>query len=55
MNWFVKEPESLMKRAGMSTAKKNRILLHHPALLLGGRVVVCAGDFLFALTPANHK
>jgi len=44
-----------MKRAGMSTAKKNGNSLHHPALLLGGGVVVCAEDFLFALMSANHK
>jgi hypothetical protein len=61
---FAKEPQSLVKRAGMSTAKKicrrpvltaprrgfspdgkNRQIFFHPALLLGGWLVVC-GDSL---------
>jgi hypothetical protein len=42
INRFAKEPESLMKLAGMSTAKTNRILAHHPALLLSGVVFACA-------------
>jgi hypothetical protein len=31
-----------MKRAGMSTVKKQPNSLHHPALLLGGGLVACA-------------
>ena len=45
MSLFSKEPESLKKRAGMSTAKKKNLTLHHPALLLGGGVFVCAEHF----------
>jgi hypothetical protein len=42
INRFSKEPESLKKRAGMSTAKTNRIWAHHPALLFNGVVFACA-------------